>query len=49
MKKSNTECKQILIDMNNYNTLKQLDHTGDSFNEGIRKLINNQKERKKCL
>jgi hypothetical protein len=31
--------KQILIDINNYNALKELGKAGDSFNDVIRSLI----------
>jgi predicted CopG family antitoxin len=44
MLKSNTKYKQILIDNDNYNSLKELGKTGDSFNSVISKLINNYKE-----
>jgi predicted CopG family antitoxin len=53
MNKGNTQYKQILIDLNNYNALKQLGQTGESFNEVIHELIDNHKEkeskRKDCL
>lgn len=32
--------KQILIDLDNYNALKKLGKTGDSFNKVIGELIN---------
>jgi hypothetical protein len=34
-----THFKQILIDLDNYNALKELGKTGDSFNDVIRSLI----------
>lgn len=44
MLSSNKHYKQILIDLDTYNALKKLGHTGDSFNLVIGKLINNFKE-----
>ncbi|ALI37233.1 hypothetical protein NMY3_03046 [Candidatus Nitrosocosmicus oleophilus] len=44
MSNSNKSYKQILIDDDNYNALKKLGQTGDSFNSVISKLINNFKE-----
>ena len=41
---SNKRYKQVLIDVNNYNALKKLGQTGDSFNSVIGKLINEFKE-----
>jgi predicted CopG family antitoxin len=41
---SNKHYKQILIDADNYNALKKLGQTGDSFNSVIGKLINYFKE-----
>lgn len=38
-KSNNTHFKQILIDLDNYNTLKELGKAGDSFNDVIRSLI----------
>lgn len=43
MIKSNQRYKQILIDFENYNALKDLGKTGDSFNLVITKLIKNFK------
>lgn len=40
MHKSNKNYKQILVDKDNCNTLKELEKTGDSFNDIIRSLIN---------
>jgi predicted CopG family antitoxin len=40
----NKRYKQILIDNDNYNSLKKLGQTGDSFNSVIGKLIKNFKE-----
>ena len=37
---SNTQFKQILIDLDNYKALKELGKTGDSFNNVIRDLLN---------
>lgn len=37
---NNTHFKQILIDVDNYNALKELGKTGDSFNNVIRELLN---------
>ena len=39
MFESNKQYKQILIDSDNYTTLKELWQTGDSFNSVIGKLI----------
>ncbi|HEU5120397.1 MAG TPA: hypothetical protein VFT71_05375 [Candidatus Nitrosocosmicus sp.] len=41
---SNKRYKQILIDTDNYNALKRLGQTGDSFNSVITKLIRKFKE-----
>jgi predicted CopG family antitoxin len=41
---SNKRYKQILIDSDNYNALKKLGQTGDSFNSVISKLIEQFKE-----
>ena len=41
---SNKRYKQILIDVDNYNALKKLGQTGDSFNSVITKLIHNFKK-----
>lgn len=38
---SNKQYKQILIDSDNYDALKRLGQTGDSFNSVISKLIKN--------
>ena len=38
---SNKQYKQILIDSGNYNALKEMGKTGDSFNSVISKLIKN--------
>lgn len=43
MSKSNTSYKQILINNDNYNTLKEIGKTGDSFNLVIFKLIKNSR------
>jgi predicted CopG family antitoxin len=43
MLKGNKLYKQILIDTNNYNALKEMGQTGDSFNRVITKLIKNFK------
>lgn len=43
MFRSNKSYKQILIDNDNYNALKELGKTGDSFNSVISKLIKNFK------
>lgn len=45
MSKYNTRYKQILIDIDNYDELKKLGQTGDSFNTIISKLIKNFKGR----
>jgi predicted CopG family antitoxin len=37
---NNTQFKQILIDLDNYNALKELGKTGDSFNDVIGSLLN---------
>jgi predicted CopG family antitoxin len=37
---SNKQYKQILIDVENYDALKEMGQTGDSFNKVISKLIN---------
>jgi predicted CopG family antitoxin len=39
MSNSNKHYKQILIDNDNYNTLKEMGKTGDSFNHVITRLI----------
>lgn len=39
-KSNNTQFKQILIDIDNYDALKELGQTGDSFNDVIRMLLN---------
>lgn len=44
MFRSNKHYKQILIDSDNYNTLKKLGQTGDSFNSVIGKLIEQFKD-----
>ena len=51
MLNSNKQYKQILIDSDNYNSLKELGQMGDSFNSVIGKLINEFKEggKSKCL
>ncbi len=36
---SNKQYKQIFVDSDNYNSLKDLGRTGDSFNSVISKLI----------
>jgi predicted CopG family antitoxin len=41
---SNKQYKQILIDSDNYNALKEMGKTGDSFNQVISKLISKFKE-----
>lgn len=44
MHKENTnKYKQILIDVDNYNTLKESGKTGDSFNKIVGMLLNNFK------
>lgn len=43
MTSSNKVYKQILIDSDNYKSLKKLGQTGDSFNFIITKLIKNFK------
>jgi len=43
MLKGNKSYKQILIDDDSYNSLKDLGRTGDSFNSVISKLIKNFK------
>ena len=40
---SNKRYKQILIDLDNYQSLKEMGKTGDSFNSVISKLIKNPK------
>ena len=40
---SNKQYKQILIDSDNYQSLKEMGQTGDSFNSVIGKLIKNLK------
>lgn len=37
---NNTHFKQILVDIDNYNALKELGKAGDSFNDVIRDLLN---------
>ena len=37
---NSTQFKQILIDLDNYNTLKELGKAGDSFNKVIGSLLN---------
>ena len=37
---NNTQFKQILIDLDNYNALKDLGKAGDSFNDVIGSLLN---------
>jgi predicted CopG family antitoxin len=44
MPSSNKHYKQILIDNDNYNALKELGKTGDSFNSVISKLVKNYNE-----
>jgi predicted CopG family antitoxin len=44
---SNKRYKQILIDAENYNALKELGQTGDSFNSVVGKLIEHFKEGRK--
>jgi predicted CopG family antitoxin len=41
---SNKQYKQILIDSDNYNALKEMGQTGDSFNQVISRLISKFKE-----
>ena len=36
---NNTQFKQILIDLDNYNSLKELGKAGDSFNDVVRTLL----------
>ena len=36
---NNTQFKQILIDLDNYNALKELGKTGESFNKVIGSLL----------
>ena len=36
---NNTQFKQILVDLDNYNALKELGKAGDSFNDVIESLI----------
>ena len=44
MFRSNKRYKQVLIDSDNYNALKDMGQTGDSFNSVIGKLIKNFRE-----
>ncbi len=44
MTKSNEKYKQIVIDTDNYDSLKEMGQTGDSFNQVIHKLINKHRE-----
>ena len=44
MNKGNKSYRQILIDNDNYNALKEMGQTGDSFNSVISKLIKNFNE-----
>ena len=44
MLNSNKHYKQILIDSDNYSSLKELGQTGDSFNSVIGKLVKSFKE-----
>ena len=44
MVKGNKSYKQILIDSDNYNSLKNLGQTGDSFNSVIYRLVKNFNE-----
>ena len=44
MNKGNKSYRQILIDSDNYNALKEMGKTGDSFNSVISKLIKNFNE-----
>ncbi len=37
---NNTQFKQILVDLDNYNALKELGKAGDSFNDVIGSLLN---------
>jgi hypothetical protein len=47
MFKENTKrYKQVLIDIDNYNTLKGFGKAGDSFNDVIRLLLNRSKYEK---
>jgi predicted CopG family antitoxin len=41
---SNKQYKQILIDSDNYNALKEMGQNGDSFNQVISRLISKFKE-----
>ncbi|HET6589680.1 MAG TPA: antitoxin VapB family protein [Candidatus Nitrosocosmicus sp.] len=41
--------KQILVDIDNYNALKELGKTGDSFNDVVRILLNKSKREKEDL
>ncbi len=44
MNKGNKSYRQILFGNDNYNALKEMGQTGDSFNSVISKLIKNFKE-----
>lgn len=44
MVKGNKRYKQILIDNDNYNALKEMGQTGDSFNSVICRLVKNFNE-----
>ena len=44
MQQSNVKYKQILFDSDNYQILKEIGQTGESFNQVIHKLINKLKE-----
>ena len=41
---SNKQYKQILIDSDNYDALKEIGQTGDSFNQVISRLVSKIKE-----
>jgi predicted CopG family antitoxin len=41
---SNKQYKQILIDSDNYDALKEMGQTGDSFNQVISRLVSKFKE-----
>ncbi len=46
--RNNTQFKQILIDLDNYNALKELGKAGDSFNDVVRALLT-KTNATKCL
>jgi predicted CopG family antitoxin len=49
MNRGNKSYKQILIDNDNYKTLKEMGKTGDSFNSVVSQLINRFRESDKLV